>query len=168
MFKNDIYNRSGWISGVITLIITIIFFLVIFHGDFNQPNFRFKLNLTFPVTMVFLTGVYYRAVRRNLDLQFTQLIRMSLWIVVISAIGFAAFYWIYIVTNHDSFMAVFIQDMTELMKNTQKFEMTEEQFNLSVKELQQTKTSEIVFSDLSWKLALGAFATFVVSVILRK
>ena len=104
MFKKDIYNKTGMLMGLISSLLTFIALWIVFEYS-TYPFERFGFfSISIPVASIFITAMYFRGIKIELPLSFVQVLRMSWWNLLITAILFSSFYAFYITSNEVSFM----------------------------------------------------------------
>ncbi len=157
--------------GVVGALLCLTFLIMLFaFAPAPYSNFSFS-GIAIPITVIFLTGIYFRAVKRDLPLTFTQLIRMGLLMTVVCVTLFLFLYFGYIKMNEAAFMEIFQSEYKEMMLHSKVYEsgaLTDDKLAKSIEEIKQMSPWTIVFKDFKLKFLFGIASTLIIAIILRK
>ena len=123
------------------------------------------------VSGVFLTGIYFRAVKRHLLLGFFTILKMSLILSLSFTITYEIGYAAYINIKSTSFRQSYIKSYEEFISipkdAIEKEKMVDPNPEKTKEEMLNKETFDFIFKDFNIKFLLGSFCSFIIAVILR-
>ena len=169
IFKN-IQTRVGLIVGLLAGIINI-YVLIYMSEDFdNRFTEMTFIGIACMLSALFLTGVYFRAVKRNLIIGFLSYLKMGLITAAIFTLTYEIGYYSYIKSNEQAFKQAYVTNYIKFLELSQ--DVTKDHFDdpkhiETKKNMLNTSAFDFIFGDLNIKMLVGVLSSFIIAIILR-